>query len=587
MKLKLISTLLIISLILTGSMISAADDYCSLLEKSLLFYKANRAGRLPDDDIPWRGDTTLNDAYPSGAKDANGDGNLSGGYFDAGDGVKFVFPMAYSMTMLGWGYIEFESNINACGLGKMYRDTIKYGTDWLIAAHVSENEMVGQVGNGGADHAFWGPPEAMTMARPVYVLSTSAPGTEVAMEAASALAAASIVFKSSDPSYASTCLSHAKQLYSFGYNYQGVYSDSIPDAKAFYQSYSGYNDEIAWGGTWLYKATGDSTYLNQAKSIYASKYIGSWGVGQAHSWENKAIGSSLLLFKVTGDSTYSTDFEKAMNYWLPGGGITYTPGGLAWLAQWGPNRYTMTMTMLAKIYGSSKYTSFAQNQMNYILGQNPNSQSFVVGYGPNHPINPHHRAAHHSTTNDINNPVNNVYLLTGALVGGPDQSDKYQDLRTDYIANEVACDYQAGFVGTLAALVSGSGSTSSSSSTSSTSSSTSSKPTTSSTSSTSSSSSTSSTSSSSTSSNPTTSSTSSTSDNGSTSSISSSSGTSDSTTSSGVTTNDNVGRDDVSISSNPSDEQSSANSLMNELNQIFVIVISNSLVVFTFIYFLI
>ncbi len=44
-------------------------------------------------------------------------------------------------------------------------------------------------------------------------------------------------------------------------------------------------------------------------------------------------------------------------------------------------------------------------------------------------------------------------VLYGALVGGPGPDDKYVDKRSDYQANEVATDYNAGFTGALAGLV--------------------------------------------------------------------------------------------------------------------------------------
>ena len=44
----------------------------------------------------------------------------------------------------------------------------------------------------------------------------------------------------------------------------------------------------------------------------------------------------------------------------------------------------------------------------------------------------------------------NQQTLTGALVGGPDQNDAYNDVRTDHIKNEVACDYNAGFQSAVA-----------------------------------------------------------------------------------------------------------------------------------------
>ena len=52
----------------------------------------------------------------------------------------------------------------------------------------------------------------------------------------------------------------------------------------------------------------------------------------------------------------------------------------------------------------------------------------------------------------FNSPDANEHILIGALVGGPSRADDfaYNDLRSDYISNEVAIDYNAGFTGALA-----------------------------------------------------------------------------------------------------------------------------------------
>ncbi|KAL8575013.1 hypothetical protein ACOMHN_063545 [Nucella lapillus] len=42
--------------------------------------------------------------------------------------------------------------------------------------------------------------------------------------------------------------------------------------------------------------------------------------------------------------------------------------------------------------------------------------------------------------------------LNGALVGGPDQGDDYNDRQEDYVMNEVAIDYNAGFQSALAVI---------------------------------------------------------------------------------------------------------------------------------------
>ncbi|MEM8830391.1 MAG: glycoside hydrolase family 9 protein [Cyanobacteria bacterium P01_G01_bin.19] len=63
----------------------------------MLFYEAQQAGDLPEwNRIPWRDDATLKDCADIGV-------DLSGGWLDAGDNVKFNFPMAYSVTTLHVG----------------------------------------------------------------------------------------------------------------------------------------------------------------------------------------------------------------------------------------------------------------------------------------------------------------------------------------------------------------------------------------------------------------------------------------------------------------------------------------------------
>ena len=87
-------------------------------------------------------------------------------------------------------------------------------------------------------------------------------------------------------------------------------------------------------------------------------------------------------------------------------------------------------------------------------------RSFVVGFGENYPKQPHHKAAScdsppaQCTWDTFNNVAqDNPHELLGALVGGPkDLGDTYQDLRTDYITNEVTLDYNAGFQGVVAGL---------------------------------------------------------------------------------------------------------------------------------------
>ena len=71
-----------------------AFNYGEALQKSLFFYEAQQSGVLPDwNRVNWRGDSALNDGADVGR-------DLTGGWYDAGDHVKFGLPMAGSVTML-------------------------------------------------------------------------------------------------------------------------------------------------------------------------------------------------------------------------------------------------------------------------------------------------------------------------------------------------------------------------------------------------------------------------------------------------------------------------------------------------------
>ena len=56
------------------------------------------------------------------------------------------------------------------------------------------------------------------------------------------------------------------------------------------------------------------------------------------------------------------------------------------------------------------------------------------------------------TFTQFNSFAPHYYLLYGAMVGGPDSADQYDDSRINYQRSEVACDYNAGLQSALAGL---------------------------------------------------------------------------------------------------------------------------------------
>ncbi|MEC1504542.1 glycoside hydrolase family 9 protein [Bacillus haynesii] len=435
-------------------------NYAELVQKSLLFYEAQRSGRLPENSrLNWRGDSGLEDGKDVGL-------DLTGGWYDAGDHVKFGLPMAYSAAILSWSVYEYRDAYKESGQLDAALGNIKWATDYFLKAHTAPYELWGQVGNGAQDHAWWGPAEVMPMERPAYKIDASCPGSDLAGGTAAALASVSIIFKPTDSSYSEKLLAHAKQLYDFADRYRGKYSDCITDAQQYYNSWSGYKDELTWGAVWLYLATDEQQYLDKAlASVSDWGDPASWPYRWTLSWDDVTYGAQLLLARLTNDSRFTASVERNLDYWSTGyksngstERITYTPGGLAWLEQWGALRYASNAAFLAFVYSdwvddtekANRYRDFAVRQMQYMLGDNPQQRSFVVGYGKNPPQHPHHRTAHGSWADQMNVPENHRHTLYGALVGGPGRDDSYRDDITDYVSNEVAIDYNAAFTGNVA-----------------------------------------------------------------------------------------------------------------------------------------
>ncbi len=302
------------------------------------------------------------------------------------------------------------------------------------------------------------------MERPSYKVDLANPGSTVVAGAAAALAAAGAIFADSNPTYAAECIRHAKELFAFADTTKRDKGDTA--ANSFYTSYSGFYDELSWAGTWIYLATGDTAYLNKAES-----YVPNWGtepqsttIGYkwAHSWDDVHYGTAILLARITDKAIYKTASEMHLDFWTTGyngNRVSYTPKGLAWLDSWGALRYATTTAFLASVYADwsgctaakvSTYKTFAKQQVDYALGSA--GRSFVVGYGENSPTRPHHRTAHSSWADSQTVPTYHRHTIYGALVGGPGKDDSYTDDIGNYVNNEIACDYNAGFVGALAKL---------------------------------------------------------------------------------------------------------------------------------------
>ncbi|CAM6123249.1 unnamed protein product [Calypogeia fissa] len=436
--------------------VATAFDYKDALHKSILFYEAQRSGKLPSNQgVTWRGDSALHDGSLANV-------DLAGGYYDAGDNVKFGFPMAFTVTMLSWGVLQYGTQLSKAGELQNVQAAIKWGTDYLLKAHTGPTELYVQVGDPNTDHQCWQRPEDMDTARTVLKVTASSPGSEVVAETAAALAAASMIFKNSNSGYATKLQNAAIELFNFADGHRGTFTGACP----YYCSSSGYWDELLWASAWLYKATLNSKHIDY---VLTNQYKVSTSV--EFSWENKVAGVHILLSKLylSGQGSLSREKTLADSFIcsnLPGSptkSVKSTPGGLIWVRSGSNTQYGLNAAFLASVYvdylasaninqivcggksfSRSSILSFANSQVNYVLGNNPKGISYMVGFSGYYPKQAHHRGSSidsihvHPAKISCGDGFNNWYpkssanpnLLTGAIVGGPDLQDGFQDSRT-------------------------------------------------------------------------------------------------------------------------------------------------------------
>lgn len=434
-------------------------NYAEALQKSLYFYECQQAGPLPEwNRVEWKADSTMTD-------------EVLGGWYDAGDHVKFNLPMAYSASMLAWGLYQYPDGVEKCGEMTNYVNNLEFVLDYLAECDRGD-EVVYQVGNGTIDHTWWGPVELIQYgmqdsgtsydsARAILVSSDGC--SAVFGEMAAALAAGSCALKDRiDQSKIDDYIAHAENIFKLADSSKSndVYNDS--NASGFYRS-SHFYDELFYAANWLYIATGEQSYIDKAKSYIPNldKELGSDELKYTwcQCWDDVMQGGMLLYAINTNDDFYINRVEKHVNYWT--NTIKKVDGALGYCDTWGCARYAETAGFIAAVAcdtvladkNNSDYVKFYETQMNYVLGDNADGQSFVVGYGEKSPKNPHHRTAHGSWKNDLAIPDTNRHVLYGALVGGPNQDGSYEDDRQNYINNEVATDYNAGFTALLCKMV--------------------------------------------------------------------------------------------------------------------------------------
>ncbi|XP_070535094.1 endoglucanase F-like [Ptychodera flava] len=276
-------------------------NFGELLNYSLLFFEAQKSGKITKSKqkLPWRASSCLSDSGLEGE-------DLTGGWYDAGDNVKFNFPMAFSSSVLAWSLIEFPDAYKDAGVYNDMLSALKGVCEYFTKCHTGPNEYYYQVADAGLDHRSWQRPEDIVYNREPFRVNDTVPGSDVVSLAAAALATCSVAYKDARKgNRARIFREEAVDLYRFATTNIGTYP---PNG---YYINNKIGDELLWAATWLHLATGEEQYLQDAEEYFEEYKLR--GSAYSFGWADTREGSKLLLYKITGKTTYRDSFTKYMD----------------------------------------------------------------------------------------------------------------------------------------------------------------------------------------------------------------------------------------------------------------------------------
>ena len=437
------------------------SQYAEALKFAFYFWDANQCGAdAADNGFTWRSGchtydeqcsfsncVNLNGEAKSLIKAQNGGHDyvdLSGGYHDCGDHIKYQTTMGFGGSSIGLSYYMHPEVFKNAGVENHAKYIMKEMSEYFIRCTVLNNSgevaafcyLVGDE----SDHNYWGSPEKQPGPRKSYWADASHPSSNAAGEMSATLASASMMLKNDDPTFAKKCLKYAKALQAFAQAHPG---NTGTGCGGMYSSSSEW-DDICWAKAWCDLAEkGDFTPVEYRNGGYQTpagiQYDGWW-----NSWD-KVWGGYAMLAVAAGHDEYLKVVEENANKCsqTAGSGQYIMVGG-----SWGSSRYNCSWQaynyLLHQKKGDTSRLNAAKNQMDYLLGNNPANKSYVIGVGNQWAKQVHHRAANPDVHNG--NP-NSKYVLYGCMTGGPmDEGGTYQDQWDSYQCTEPGTDYEGCFV---------------------------------------------------------------------------------------------------------------------------------------------
>jgi endoglucanase len=456
---------------------TAANVYAGALSNALSFYQNERDGPNYIPSALRTAPSHLNDANamtyltPNVNSSGRFSGDLSplgvridgsGAWWDAGDYLKFVQTISYTVDMMQLGVRDLSTQMGAGSTTANFTAEAKFGLDWLQHMWDDTTQKLyyqAGIGTGNAkttgDHDIWRLPQAddtfggtssqyrYIRNRPMFRAGPA--GSLISPNLAGRLAADFALcfqlFKTSNPSYANQCLLSAEHIFALANtNPSGNLLTVIPFS--FYPE-TEWRDDLEFGATELYFAVasgGLPAGLPQTDPMFYLTSAAQWA--HAYITGPNDAADTLNLYDVSGVAHYElyraiaqagnpgglavtqtdllNDLKKQLDKAVAQAGTDPFGFGFTWAA-FDTTSHGAGLVVMASEYdhltSSTTYASYGVQWLANILGANAWGVSLIVGDGSTFPHCMQHQVANLAGSLDGSPPV-----LAGAVVEGPNST---------------------------------------------------------------------------------------------------------------------------------------------------------------------
>ena len=423
--------------------------------------------------------------------------DLSGGWHDAGDQLKYLITGSYATAHMLKAYElfpeKFEDQTN--NMGQPYPnglpdvlDEAKWGLDWIHKMHPRPGHLYHQVAD-DRDHIGWKMPNndssdygwGPNSYRAAYFANGKPQGlreykseatgiANLAGRSAAAMAIAARIWNKEglDKAFAEKCLQAAKSLYKLGKENEGFQQGNSYGAPYRYNERT-WTDDMEWAAAELYETTGEESYLEDA--ILYARMTGT------QSWMNRDTMEHYEYYPFVnmGHFALYEHVNKAFQDTLAGyyrNGIEYTmargkrnPYSIGVPFIWCSNNLLTGLITKIILYqrmtGDRQYEGFLHKQRDWLFGRNPWGTSMFTGIPENgeYPLDVHTSiwalTQREVAGGLVDGPVyRSIYSsLKGIQLSEPDEFARFQNNHVvyhddigDYSTNEPTMDGTAGSI---------------------------------------------------------------------------------------------------------------------------------------------